>query len=190
MRTESWLYFKQSIPTETCDHIINQSKNYPIQDATIGFNTGNKIDTAFRKSELRWINPDAEPKIKDIIWYHANRANRDSFDVDLRYINDIQFTKYVGDSETPGKYDWHHDVDWQETKAFHRKLSLVIQLTDPDEYEGGDFEFDSTLPQLPPEAKLKGSVIVFPSFHVHRVTPVTKGVRHSLVTWVEGPHWR
>ena len=190
MKTDSWLFFQESINTEMCDYIINQSKNYPIQDATIGFNTGNKIDTAFRKSELRWVNPEAEPKIKDIIWYYANRANRDSFDLDLRYLNEIQFTKYVGDSKTPAKYDWHHDVDWEETRAFHRKLSLVIQLTDPEEYEGGDFEFDTRLAQLPSEAKLKGSVLVFPSFHTHRVTPVTKGVRHSLVTWVEGPHWR
>ncbi len=190
MKTDSWLFFKESVLTETCDNIINQSKKYPIEDGTIGFNTHNKIDTAFRKSEIRWMHPAAEPELRDIIWYHADRANRDSFDLDLRYLNEIQFTKYASDPETPGKYDWHHDVDWHETRAFHRKLSVTIQLTDPEEYEGGDFEFDPDLPQLPPEAKLKGSVIVFPSFHRHRVTPVTKGVRHSLVTWVEGPHWR
>jgi PKHD-type hydroxylase len=63
-------------------------------------------------------------------------------------------------------------------------------LSDPSDYEGGRFEFDNTLPQLPDEAFKKGSVIVFPSFHKHRVTPVTSGIRHSLVTWVEGPHWR
>ena len=110
--------------------------------------------------------------------------------MDLRYVNEIQFTKYIGNPNAPGKYDWHHDVDWAESRAFHRKLSIVFQLSDKSNYEGGDFEFDPTLPQLPPEALEQGSVIVFPSFHRHRVTPVTSGIRHSLVTWVEGPHWR
>jgi PKHD-type hydroxylase len=72
-----------------------------------------------------------------------------------------------------------------------RKLSLIIQLTDPSEYEGGDFQFDSDIPQPDPaEIKQRGTVIVFPSFLRHRVTPVTSGVRRSLVSWVEGPKFR
>jgi PKHD-type hydroxylase len=70
-------------------------------------------------------------------------------------------------------------------------MSIVIQLTDPSEYEGGDFEIDSQYPQLPKEEiREKGSVLVFPSFIPHRVTPVTKGVRRSLVSWIEGPKFR
>ena len=58
------------------------------------------------------------------------------------------------------------------------------------DYEGGNFEFDGDIDQLPPEHKEKGTVIVFPSFYRHRVTPVTKGTRKVLVAWFEGPHWR
>ena len=155
----------------------------------IGFEDA-KHDESYRKSEIRWLNPKTEEAITKEIWHYANQANRDSFDLDLRYLNDIQFTRYIGDPDNPGHYDWHHDVDWAESRSFHRKLSIIFQLTDPNEYEGGGFEFDNTLPALPDGAFNKGSVIVFPSFHRHRVTRVTSGLRHSLVTWVEGPHWR
>ena len=84
-------------------------------------------------------------------------------------------------------------------KNMHRKLSMSVQLSKPEDYEGGDLKFnlrglnssnEDTIMSPPPEFKQQGSVIVFPSFHRHRVTPVTSGIRHSLVTWVEGPHWR
>jgi len=190
MKGDYWLYFNQALDPSWCDYIINYAtENYEPRDAVIGFEES-KHDESYRKSEIRWLNPKSEKAIVDEIWYYANQSNRDSFDLDLRYVNEIQFTKYEGNPENPGKYDWHHDVDWAESRSFHRKLSLVFQLTDPSEYEGGEFQFDTTLPQLPTEAFNKGSVIVFPSFHRHRVTPVTSGIRHSLVTWVEGPHWR
>ncbi len=190
MKGDYWLFFDKVLDTNWCDYIVEYAtENYTPNEAIIGFENG-KQDSSYRKSEIRWLNSKSEKAIVDEIWHYANQVNRDSFDLDLRYVNEIQFTKYIGDPDTPGKYDWHHDVDWAEPRAFHRKLSLVFQLTDPTEYEGGEFQFDTTLPQLPKEAFSKGSVIVFPSFHRHRVTPVTSGIRHSLVTWVEGPHWR
>ena len=70
-----------------------------------------------------------------------------------------------------------------------RKLSMTVSLTNPDEYEGGDLEFDfrnqdeASQPRICEEIRPKGSVIVFPSFVWHRVKPVTKGIRHSLVCW-------
>jgi len=190
MRNDYWLYFDQVLDPNWCDYLVDYAtENYQPTDAVIGFEHA-KQDESYRKSEIRWLNPKQEKAVVDEIWYYANQTNRDSFDLDLRYVNEIQFTKYVGDPDNPGKYDWHHDVDWTEKRAFHRKLSLVFQLSDSSDYEGGKFEFDPLLPQLPSGAFEKGSVIVFPSFHRHRVTPVTSGIRHSLVTWVEGPHWR
>lgn len=190
MRKDCWLYFNRALDPDWCDYLVDHCiKTYEPVDAVIGFESA-RNDHSIRKSEVRWLNARTEKAIVESIWHYANRSNRDSFDVDLRYINDIQFTKYIGNPEAPGKYDWHHDVDWMEEKSYHRKLSLVYQLTDRSEYEGGEFQFEETLPQLPEDALEKGSIIVFPSFHRHRVTPVTSGVRHSLVTWVEGPHWR
>jgi PKHD-type hydroxylase len=77
-----------------------------------------------------------------------------------------------------------------------RKLSVVISLSDPKDYEGGDFEFqfrgsdDPTLTKIVPEIKPKGSVLVFPSYIWHRVKPITKGLRYSLVAWVRGNPYR
>jgi PKHD-type hydroxylase len=190
MKKDYWLYFDQALNSDWCDYVVNYAQeNYTPRDAVIGFDDI-KHDANYRKSKVRWLDARSEKAIVDEIWYYANQANRNSFDLDLRYVNEIQFTEYIGNPDNPGKYDWHHDVDWAEGRAFHRKLSIVFQLTDPNEYEGGGFQFDNRLPQLPDEAFNKGSVIVFPSFHKHRITPVTSGLRHSLVTWVEGPHWR
>ena len=77
----------------------------------------------------------------------------------------------------------------QETSSM-RKLSVSVQLSDPNHYKGGNLEFADFIGT--PEQKYlrpKGTVIVFPSFIPHQITPVTEGVRHSLVGWYEGLHW-
>ena len=71
---------------------------------------------------------------------------------------------------------------------YDRKLSISIQLTDPSEYEGGDFEFQNI--ENPCNFRTQGSVLVFASHQVHRVTKISKGKRNSLVGWMEGPRWR
>lgn len=95
----------------------------------------------------------------------------------------LQFTKYVAPDS---HYTWHADMG---ASVPSRKLSLTVQLTDPSEYEGGDLEF--FLGEKPTKApKTLGSVNVFPSWTVHRVTPVTRGTRYSLVAWVSGPPFK
>jgi len=82
-------------------------------------------------------------------------------------------------------YDFHEDSSKFENNM--RKLSLVISISNPDTYEGGDFEFfDGTRPDI----KGQGSILVFPSFIKHRVTPVTKGTRYSLVNWFYGEQFK
>ena len=108
---------------------------------------------------------------------------------DINQINDIQLTKYTDKNQ--GKYDWHVDTFWANPTMCDRKLSIVIQLSDSDDYVGGDFKFENEHPQPSvDDIRQKGSVIVFPSFIKHCVTPVTKGTRHSLVSWIEGPKFR
>jgi PKHD-type hydroxylase len=73
----------------------------------------------------------------------------------------------------------------------HRKLSMTIQLSEPNEYEGGEFEIDPEFGVLDQAViKQRGTVLVFPSFLRHRVAPVTSGIRRSLVCWAEGPKFR
>ena len=113
------------------------------------------------------------------------------FDVDISGgIFDIQHTEYQVDEHYNS---WHTDTHLHaDSNASQRKLSISIQLSDPNDYEGGDLEFcDGNLSCIPREKlRGKGTVIIFPSFVTHRVTPVTKGVRHSLVSWCEGSAWR
>jgi PKHD-type hydroxylase len=93
----------------------------------------------------------------------------------------LQFTKY-----TEGQhYDWHSDIAPGDVSPVRRKLSVVCLLSDPSEFEGGSLEIEG----VEIEGGLKrGSVIVFPSEYRHRVTPVTKGIRRTLVLWLSGPY--
>ena len=103
-----------------------------------------------------------------------------------------QITRYTKD----GFYNWHQDGIGSHPETFNRpgdkflhgntrKLSMSIVLN--DEYEGGDFEIFNLIPESEVPRLQEGSIIVFPSFMEHRVTPVTKGTRYSLVAWFVGP---
>ena len=81
-------------------------------------------------------------------------------------------------------------MNYFHNEPFDRKLSMTVQLTDPTEYEGGDFHLDDSVEPLPSFSKDKGSVLIFPSYINHKVSPVTKGIRRSLVAWFSGPRWR
>ena len=90
------------------------------------------------------------------------------------------------DSEYEGEYKKHHDVFWINGTNYHRKLSAVVQLSDPDEYVGGKLQFMINRDII--DAPMgKGTVIFFPSYLLHRVTKVEKGWRNSLVCWFHGP---
>ena len=188
MRHEQWLYFKSALDSQWCDDFVQYcTDTYEAVESTIGFNQ-QSAKSDYRERDIRWLDSNRETELVNMLWTYVNRANRDSFDVDVRYINELQFTTYKGLNE--GRYGWHHDVDFKNSQPYHRKLSLTLQLSDPKDYTGGEFEFESEIEPLPPQHTKKGTVLVFPSFYKHQVKPVTSGTRHSLVTWVEGPHWR
>lgn len=182
-----WELWPEGLTEEYCDYLIECSKKHPEQAATIGFDAGAPAQLSYRSSTIRWLDTyGANQDIAESLMRFVRRSNRNNFGFDIQHMNEIQFTEYYGSDN--GKYDWHHDVHWENPAPFDRKLSIVVQLSRPDEYEGGDFEFFD-LPK-PEEFKKRGSVLVFPSFFLHRVLPVTEGVRYSLVSWIEGPKWR
>ncbi len=92
---------------------------------------------------------------------------------------------YEGAEE--GHYAWHIDVG--NDSQPQRKLSITFQMSDPSEYEGGDLEFNRT-GSIEVAPKKKGQLILFPSYVLHRVTPVTSGVRRAMVAWINGPPFR
>lgn len=179
--------WERAFPAVWCQSLIERAQQQPAIDGTIGFDGGQHVDQTWRSSTIRWLDPRGqESDLSRKLMYFVERANRDYFGLDLYGMFELQFTEYHATAN--GKYDWHHDVDLLSQTAHHRKLSLVVQLSDPSEYEGGDFEFFN-MPQ-PVGFKQQGSVLVFPSFFLHRVTPVTAGVRRSIVSWIDGPKWR
>ncbi|MCH8173100.1 MAG: 2OG-Fe(II) oxygenase [Proteobacteria bacterium] len=175
-----------------CDQVIELGKKYPAKDAQVGYGDKHMERKGLRRSELRWISPQ-EAMVTNLLWYYANIANRNSFGVDAFWLYDIQLTAYHGEDQ--GYYNWHQDCFFEQATPYQRKLSLIVQLSSPDEYEGGELMFTTQYvtgwnEQKAQKIKEKGTVIVFPSFYTHKVNPVTKGTRRSLVAWIEGPSWK
>ena len=144
-----------------------------------------------RITDIKWIslNEDTNWLFKKIIDEIID-VNCKNFDLQLKFVEDLQFSEYTEDNK--GFYIKHSDCGSKtslETYVDIRKLSFTIQLTDENEYEGGELIFynDNEEKKAP---KSKGTIIFFESDIIHEVTPVTKGVRHSLVSWVQGPNLR
>lgn len=144
------------------------------------------VDNSVRMTKTGWIQLNDETMfIYDTLGFIARQLNGQFFDFDLfGFAEDLQYTVY---NDNGDKYDWHLDRGMSTNAP--RKLSLVLQLSDPSEYEGGDLEL-----YIGPEpvvvTKQYGLVTAFPSFVLHRVTPVTKGTRKTLVVWLTGPRFR
>tara|TARA_R110002051_G_C8720231_1_gene496598 strand:+ start:632 stop:1489 length:858 start_codon:yes stop_codon:yes gene_type:complete len=166
---------KQGKPTEPTEPIDPKALQATIGDG--------------RKSDVAWLRPDEHAPLFDIIWKLALHANQHYFGFHIDELEQLQFTEY--DAKVGGKYDRHIDTFWMCPDSKHRKLSAVIQLTDPDTYKGGDFKLYGTN-ETPPEHSIRaqGSVIFFPSMFEHEAQEVTEGLRHSLVGWFQGPKWR
>ena len=181
--------WKGGVDDDTIQNIITECEHYTSNQAQIGYDNGGYLNDSTRRSEVRWIDKhDVNSKfIADLLWKYAQDANRNAFGFDITMVNEIQYTIYK--SEERGKYDWHFDTFWSNPTTYDRKLSIIIQLSDSEDYEGGDFQIDEQYPQ-PEGIRTKGTVFVFPSFLHHRVTEVTKGTRKSLVAWIEGPKFR
>lgn len=185
-----WQMWPKQLSAETCDEIIDLGIAIERQEAVVGHKgpAGSQASPKIRRSWVRWIkrrHPWAE--IWDRVMEYFHEANNNAFGFNIGTMREMQFTEY---SATDAQhYDWHEDLTWRNNTPSHRKLSCVIQLSDPDSYVGGDLEVEKEPPN-PTTLRQRGTVIVFPCFLKHRVVPVTKGVRFSLVTWCEGPKFR
>lgn len=159
-------------------------------DAQPGYVGGVDQVGEIRESSIRWLDPTEEnhwifQRITEVV----NQVNDQYFKMELRGFPSLQLTEYDGDKK--GHYGVHADCGYGISPMRWRKLSLTVQLSKPEEYEGGDLV-------LYPEGfeckrvieKQLGTMCLFRSHVLHEVTPITKGNRHSLVTWVEGPLWR
>jgi PKHD-type hydroxylase len=139
-----------------------------------------------RVTRTAWIKPGPETKwIYDRIQAVIRSLNDKIWQFDIRgFSEDFQYTVYQGSEG--GHYDWHVD---QGGLSNVRKLSASLQLTEADAYEGCDLELHGTnFRECAP--RTRGTLIAFPSYVLHRVTPITRGTRKSLVVWTTGPKFK
>ncbi len=140
-----------------------------------------------RRSHVSWLskNPDTSWIFQKLA-HIASSLNAQYFRFDLTGFGEpLQLTNY--DQSEHGMYGWHVDYGGKLTPS--RKLSMVLQLTDPSQYEGGNLQVMTGI-QPQTVRKQRGLVAVFPSYVLHQVTPVTNGSRQSLVAWVNGPAFK
>ena len=202
MRLENYFFvYESALPSRICDDLIQYGEMKNAQVAKTGeFEQLDDSQTDIsklykvRNSSIVWME---DPWIYNSIIPFVKEANRQAgWNFTLEGAESCQWTKY---SETQ-HYTWHQDSFPKPTNrpntwdhGLIRKLSVTVSLADGDTYTGGDLEFDlrnnsdsSSEILTSSHARKKGSIIVFPSFVWHRVTPVTKGTRYSLVIWNNG----
>jgi PKHD-type hydroxylase len=178
-QTHGWAFANNVFSEVECQKIIEIGEKKCLEPALVG---DDKVaDKKIRKSKTSWIFPSEET---NWIYYRmsgiVNNLNDNYFNFNLfGFTEGFQFTKY----EAPGAhYSSHIDKMFGKTV---RKLSVVVQLSDPKDYQGGDLElcFGGTPDVM---EKAQGRITAFPSYVLHQVKPVTKGIRYSLVAWVTG----
>jgi PKHD-type hydroxylase len=208
-----YYYFKSVLTPRFCDELLDYGKHHQEQMAlTGGIEQGRDLKKEplsqkelkdlkkKRDSNITWLN---DRWIYNEIQPYVNRANKEAgWNFDWNWSESCQFTKYG-----PGQYyGWHCDswdipYDRPEDSNTHgkiRKLSVTCTLSDPSEYQGGELEFNFNNPEKKNKNNIKkcteilprGSLVVFPSFVWHRVCPVKKGTRYSLVIWNLGYPYR
>ena len=195
---QQWYWFKEGLSQEEVKRIIQMASELPVHRATTIGNDGVPREVndpnGIRSSMVKWI-----PQDRDWDWLYkrlvgfAEEANNNRWQCDLHSAPEsIQYTEYYAHEN--GHYDWHQDIGPGPLPS-RRKVSITIQLSDSDEYEGGELQItsggeasDNWGAQTCPRGR--GVAVLFPSYMMHRVSPVTKGTRRSLVLWVGGSHYK
>lgn len=176
-----WWADKSIFDQDFCETIVDSFTN-----SQKGKTENNTLHSSTRDVDVQGITFQ-EKDMFDFVQNKLNplieNVNNQVFGFDLDGTCEFQISKY-----SKGQfYDEHIDLS-QTTTMSARKLSISVQLTPENEYEGGDFVFTANIPNI--DIRERGSVIVFPSFLSHKVEPVTRGERYSLVGWYNGKLWQ
>ena len=204
--TNEWYIFEGALDKKTCNKIkrlarnnweessVDTSKETTDEERKTGRKGDYKPDPKMRISDVAWVT---DQWVYDTIWPFMQEANQEAgWNYHIKAAESMQITRY----RKGGFYSFHQDGNGDHLSAYNnpqnafmhghvRKLSMTTLLS--DSYEGGEFEFATYGKEVCsisiPEFSKVGSIVVFPSSMEHRVAPVTKGIRHSLVTWFVGP---
>jgi len=176
----SYWVFQSYISSEMCDLLIKETEWNKAEEGKIHTTPEGIIDKAIRKTDVVFLHQMSVPEC--ILRSAITLANTQArWNYRLTSVERVQMGRYT----EGGHYDYHKDLDVPNAKNEQRKLSAVLFLSNPEDYEGGEFEFKDMKfdePKFP-----KGTIIVFPSFIDHKVNPVTSGERFSAVCWASGP---
>ncbi len=195
--TPPYCYLDDAFSEDDLNKIKTYCNTLEKKPALIGDEKSSDLDgDKIRKSKVSFLNRNSDSEL-DWVFIKFNEMsqylNENFYNFDLNGYTGIQYTEY--DNQYSGKYDYHidmrigdldpngDDIKYGDT----RKLSIILFLSDPNSYEGGEFKiklgesFEHVV-----EQKI-GRFICFPSFLLHKVSPVTQGTRKSLVAWIEGP---
>jgi PKHD-type hydroxylase len=170
---------------EQCQLIINAGRSEPVQNGQIGGGAHGIVDTKTRTSHISWIPFNKMPEMYSTLEQIVNKTNNNHFGFDgIQITEQAQYTEYPAG----GFYDWHIDSDvvgMNEPPV--RKISMTCLLSNESEFEGGGLELMSDGKIARPK---QGQAIFFASYIRHRVIPITKGIRKSLVMWFGGPSFK
>lgn len=183
----NWAFWKNMFTYDQLMELRTLGEQLEVTKATtFGAVEGAALERT-RSSYVSWISySDKSHWLYTTISDCFREINATYFGFDLSGFSDnLQYTIYDS-SRGPEHYDWHIDSGGKGT--FCRKLSMTLQLSDPQEYEGGELWLHGVTKDV--MAKEQGYAVFFPSYTLHRVTPVTSGIRRSLVAWASGPEWR
>jgi len=182
--------YESELPKDFCNAMLAMFKEDGAEEAGVYVGDRTEIQTEVRNNSINWIT---HPDIIEIMQIYIQKANEDAgWNFDVMSYETPQLSCYA-----PGQfYDWHVDMGVEQPNdVVFRKLSISISLN--EDYEGGDFEIEHwCAPNVTKRhtsikgMRKTGSIVVFPSFLHHRVAPITKGKRYSLVCWFRGPQFK
>jgi PKHD-type hydroxylase len=206
------IWYYTNLPEKVIDLIEEDLENnfsHNIEESKVGGGGDGLVNKNTRNAKNSWVPSDHW--IAGFLWHYIQRANRENFLYDLTNIDgeSLQYTLY-GEGEY---YNWHNDAGIPSLykpqsngnrghgqALFHdfvnincelvRKLSFSLQLSNPDDYEGGQFQLLDETGKSYIAPRQRGTIILFDSRAQHRVRPVTKGIRKSIVGWTVGPRWK
>ena len=173
-----WLVSEEPIiRIETCDKIVKLFQNKTIPATVKG--VGAKVDTNIRSAKVYGISKQESKDLYRVFASFCNHHNNRLWNFELNDMDPIQFIRY----DEGDHYKWHLDIGGGPLE--NRKLSIIVPLTNPDNYKGGKLLLK--IGDKDKELVLKqGHAILFPSYILHKVTPVTEGHRFMLVGWMKG----
>jgi|TARA_R110000787_G_scaffold280713_1_gene391588 PKHD-type hydroxylase len=177
---EIWAWWEGAFTDKELDWLQQKAR-----ESTIEGKAGGEVKEETRRNKIDWLRNTPDTNwVFEKLGFIAASLNSEHFNFDLDGFHEpLQLCSYH--EEEQGEYKWHQDFGG----PFCRKLSLVLQLSDPSEYEGGNLQIKASTNVITLK-KQRGIITVFPSWTLHQVTPVVKGNRQSLVAWIAGPQFK